>query len=210
MKRYFSFGAICLFLILTGCATRGNIDRGYNLSSMKDKGLVLFTVTHDKEEGSAFRNGGNIYSAVTFVNKTTSKETQRAMSNDFVTLIMNSDFEEVWGRIYAWELDVGHYELSAWSAAQNTGVGILTVTPELPLSHIGFDVLPGTVTYIGNIHGKLLWAKSIFGIELLAGGMPIAGNKADRDLAVFLKNYPQLIGKIDIKPLPSGPMLEDR
>ena len=209
MKQYLSLGAILFFLILGGCATSGNIDRGYNLSSLNDKGLVLFTVTHDKEEGW-FRNGSNIYSAVTFVNKTTSKKSQRAQSNDWGTLIMTSDIEGVWGRIYAWELDAGHYELSEWYAAQNTGVGIRTVAPELPLSHNSFEVLPGTVTYIGNIHGKLLWAKNTFGMDLLAGGIPLSGNEAKRDVALFLKNYPQLSGKVDIKPLPPGPLLEDR
>ena len=93
---------------------------------------------------------------------------------------------------------------------QNTGVGTRTVIPELPLSRNGFDVLPGTVIYIGNIHGKWLWAKSILGIDLLAGGIPICKNEAERDIPLFLKNYPELSGKIDIKPLPSGYLLEDR
>jgi len=210
MKHYISLGIICFFLILGGCGTSGNIDREYNLSLLNDKGLVLFTVTHDKEEGWTPRKGGNIYSAVTFVNKTTGKKTQRAQSNDWGQLIMTSDIEGVWGQIYVWELDAGHYEIYDWYAAQDTGLGIRTVIPELPLSHNGFDVLPGTVTYIGNIHGKLLWAKNIFGIDLLAGGIPTSKNEAERDVPIFLKNYPQLSGKIDIKPLPSGYLLEDR
>lgn len=112
MKQYFSLVIICFFFILAGCAP-GNIDRGYNLSSLNDKGLVLFTVTHDKVEGWGWnpRNGANIYSAVTFMN-TTSKETRRAQSIDWGVPIMTSNIEGVWGQIYAWEVDAGHYELS--------------------------------------------------------------------------------------------------
>ena len=210
MKHYINLGLICFFLILAGCATSGNIDREYNLSSVNDKGLVLFTVTHDKEEGWTPRKGSNIYSYVTFVNKTTNKKTQYAHSNAIVDLIPTSDIEGVWGKIYVWELDTGHYELYDWHAIQNTGVGTITVIPELPLSRNGFDVLPGTVTYIGNIHGKLLWAKNFLGIDILAGGIPISKNEAERDIPLFLKNYPQLSGRINIEPLPPGYLLEDR
>lgn len=119
-------------------------------------------------------------------------------------LISKSNFENVWGTLYVREFAVGRYQLSTWSLHQDTGLGINSFTPKQPPQPLTFEVRPGSITYIGNVHGNLLWRKNIFGIDLAAGAIIEVKNEADRDVNMILKDYPQLNGKVVITPLRTG------
>jgi len=193
-----------------GCQSTGNIDPKYELSAHQNTGLVLFSVSHDQDSSSLFRSGANIYLAIHFRNVITGERPPRAESNDWGSLMPpTSRFDNVRGRIYVREFAAGRYELWEWSLHQNTGVGINSFRSKQPPPSITFEVQPGSVTYIGNVHGALLWSKNIFGIDLVAGAIPQIRNEAERDVKMILKDYPQLDGKIVVTPLGTGAWLAE-
>lgn len=203
--------AAMLALVLTGCETTGNVPPGHDISAHRNSGLVLFSVTHDKDYKHLARRGANIRFSVTFRNVDKNIDTQPAFSNEMMALIVTSPFENVWGRVYVREFAAGRYELSGWRLEQNTGSGLITITAEKPPVPIAFEVRAGSVMYIGNVHGSLEWGKrKVLGfIELVSGVNPQIRNEADRDEKVILKDYPQLAGKIVVAPLPGGPWQGD-
>lgn len=201
---WLSLCAVLLTLALTGCATTGNVDPKYDPSAHTKTGLLIFSVTHDKDNNTLGRGGANVYLNIHFRNIDTGDTIPRAVSNDLGTLIPTTPFDNVWGTLYVREFAAGRYELSTWSLHQNTGVGINSFTPKQQPSPITFEVRPGSVTYIGNVHGNLLWGKNIFGIDLVAGAIPQVKNEAERDVSMVLKDYPQLNGRIVVAPIRTG------
>jgi hypothetical protein len=117
---------------------------------------------------------------------------------------LTSPFETVWRRVLVRELAAGRYEFHTWSAEQTTGVGTRSMTPKKAPPPLPFDVQPGSMTYVENLHADLLWGENIFGIALLGGAVPQVRNEAERDLKLALKDYPQLQGRIIVAPLPLG------
>lgn len=205
-----SLFAIILVIALVGCETTGNIEQKFDMASLKAGGLVLFSVTHDKDDEHAFRRGTNVKLFIKFSDLANGAELPRAFSNmETMTLMMTTPFEDVWGRVYVRNFAAGRYALSGWHVEQNTGVGIRSITPKSPPPPIPFEVQPGSVMYIGNVHGSLEWGKNVFGIDLLTGATPQIGNKFDRDVKLILKDYPELEGKIHAIPLRPGFWLSD-
>lgn len=202
---WLSICAALLIFALMGCTTTGNVDPKYDLSAHTNTGLLIFSVTHDADYNIFGRRGHNIYLAIYFRNIETGDTILRADSNDWGVLIPpTTPFGNVWGTLYVREFAAGRYELSTWSLHQNTGVGINSFTPKQPPFPITFEVRPGSVTYIGNVHGDLLWKKNFFGIDLVAGAIPQVKNEAERDVSMTLKDYPQLNGKIVVAPIHNG------
>lgn len=191
-------------LTLTGCASFGNVDSKYDPSAHPNTGLILFSVTHDKDNNSLFRKAGNIYLEIFFRNIDTGENTLRAVSNDWGSLIPTTPFDNAWGTLYVREFTAGHYELSSWGLHQDTGMAVNSFTPKQPPAPIAFEVRPNTITYIGNIHGSLLWGENMFGIDLVSGAIPQIKNEAQRDIKMILKDYPQFNDKISIAPLRTG------
>jgi hypothetical protein len=71
-----------LAFALASCATTGNISTKYNVSEPKNSGLVLFSVTHDKDAEFLFRRGTDIRFNVYFRNTDNNIEIPAAFSND--------------------------------------------------------------------------------------------------------------------------------
>ena len=205
-----------LALTLASCVTTGNISTKYDVSALKNSGLVLFSVTHDKNTEYFFRRGTDIRFNVYFRNTDNNIEIPAAFSNDTLALIVTSQFDAVWGRAYVREFAAGRYEVSGWSLEQGIGAKTRTTKPKKPLPPIAFDVKAGSVTYIGNVHGSLQWGRKMPMALNLIGGADLAGgviaeirSEYDRDAKVILEDYPQLADRIVVRPLPNGPWIED-
>lgn len=200
-------GALSLVAGLLGCESTGSLNpREAGSASAAGKAIVVFTVSHDKNDERLFENGGNVKFFVYFRNASGGNEMPRAFSNmETASIVMTSQFQDVWGRIFVRQVDPGRYELIKWEVLQDTGVGIRVVEPRSPPQPVEFEATPGSVKYLGNIHANLGWAKNPFGISILAGATPMLRNEAARDLPLVLAEYPALTGKIAIDPLPPGP-----
>jgi len=118
-------------------------------------------------------------------------------------------FEEVWGRYFVIELPAGRHALDGWYVEQNTGVEWNTVKPKGPVRPLVFEVSAGSVTYLGNVHGRLLWSKNVFGMDLMSGAMPEVRNEENRDLPVIFMEFPQLQGRVVVTPVTQGPWMPE-
>jgi len=206
--RWFLFALVLVGL--AACESTANIDKGLDASTQLDGGLVIFTVTHDKDTEHFGRSGGNVKLFVTLRDTVKGAELPRVFSNmETLSPVMTSPFDNVWGRYYVRQLPVGRYEFSGWTLEQNTGVGINTITPRKAPPPLTFEVAAGSVSYLGSIHGELVWGKNLFGIPLASGAVPQVRNEAERDLPLIWKEYPQLRGKVEIRLLPEGRWLID-
>lgn len=112
----------------------------------------------------------------------------------------DSDFTDADGIIFAKSLPIGKYELSRWSLA--TGVGLFIHPPKL--EPIEFEIIPGKITYLGNLHMNNSYGKNIFGIPLARGGIVSFADKEERDMKVFKEKAPKIILPIR-KQLPQMP-----
>lgn len=191
---------------LAGCETTGSVDRAVRPETLRQSGLVLFSVTHTLEKDSLVRRGGNVTFYVELRDLDSPRNLPSAFSTNLATLepVVHSSFEGWWGRVFVRELPVGRYALVGWSVLQNHVYSVREFRPKVAPPALTFEVTPGTVQYLGNVHGQLLWGRNPFGIDILAGAVPEVRNEADRDLAVILKDYPQLQGKVVVQPLATG------
>jgi len=198
-----------LMLALVGCQTTGNVSTQYDVSAGRNAGLVLFSVSHDKNKDHFLPRGADLKFSVDFRGVDNNTEIPAAFSHDTLAPLPTSAFDAVWGRVYVRELAAGRYELSGWSLQRDIGSNARIIKPKKPAVPIVFEVRPGTVTYIGNIHGRLVANKSLRGFDLSAGVFPQITNEAVRDMKVILKDYPQLAGKVVVASLRSGPWQAD-
>tara|TARA_R110001592_G_scaffold363395_1_gene687491 strand:+ start:4961 stop:6346 length:1386 start_codon:yes stop_codon:yes gene_type:complete len=197
-----------LTLALAGCQMTGNVSPKYDVAVSKNSGLVLFSVSHEKKkkDKSFFMDdAANMKFSVDFRSVDNNMDIPAAFSNDTLALVKTSAFDSVWGRVYVREFAAGRYELSGWSLQWSIGTDVRIIKPKKSPAPITFEVLPGSITYIGNMHGGLVLSKTPFGYDMSAGAFPQIRNEAERDITVILKDYPQLAGKVDFAPLRSGP-----
>ena len=198
--------AIMLTLALAGCQMTGNVSPKYDVTVSKNSGLVLFSVSHEKKKDKSFfrDHAADMKFSVDFRSVDNNMDIPAAFSNDTSALLKTSAFDSVWGRVYVREFAAGRYELSGWSLQWSIGTDIRIIKPKKSPAPITFEVLPGSITYIGNMHGGLVLSKTPFGYDMSAGAFPQIRNEAERDMTVILKDYPQLAGKVDFAPLRSG------
>ncbi|PKO81135.1 MAG: hypothetical protein CVU19_08555 [Betaproteobacteria bacterium HGW-Betaproteobacteria-13] len=197
--------ASLLMLALGGCQTTGNVSTGYDPGASKNSGLVLFSVSHDKNTEHFLPRGADLQFSVTFTSVDGTVKIPPALSNDTLALFPTTVFEAVWGNVYVREFPAGRYELSGWSLRRDIGTNARHINPQLPPPPIPFEVKPGSITYIGNVHAALVAVPSLRGFDINAGVEPQIRNEAERDMKAILKDYPQLAGKVLVAPLPSGP-----
>lgn len=210
MKRLWTlFFVTVATLALAACQTTGNVSPKYDETASRNSGLVLFSVSHDKNKELFLSRGADLQFSVDFRSLDNTIEIPAALSNDTLALFPTSAFDGVWGRVYVREFAAGRYELSGWSLKRDIGTNARFVRPEKPPVPIAFEVRPGSITYIGNVHGALVSSKSLRGFDISGGVVPQIRNEAERDLKEILKDYPQLAGKVVVAPLRGGPWQSD-
>lgn len=201
--------ALLAVAVLGGCETTSSLDPRQAEKLSPDKAVIVFTVSHDKDGQGFYQPGANVKFFVDMRDASRAKALPRGFSNmETLSPMMTSDLEDVWARIFVREVDPGRVEFTNWEVIQNNGpMGIRSYSPKVAPPPIVFEAKAGTVTYIGNLHARILWAKNPFGMSILAGALPEIRNEATRDLQPVYKDYPALQGKVVIQPMPTGPWL---
>lgn len=201
--------ALGLTGLMAGCASTGNIAPEALAKADPGKALVLFSISHDWGPPAPLGGrgmGGNVRLQVEISSPALPDQRIQVYSlvTDSLAMMVSSSFEGVWGRWYVRELPPGRYALSTWALSQDTGVGIRTFTPRVVPPELVFEVAAGSITYIGNIHARLGWGRSLLGMPVLAGGLPEVRDEATRDLPLIFRQYPMLEGKPVKALLPLG------
>lgn len=202
--------ALVIFGLLSGCETTGSVSKNTDPAALGSTGLVLFTVTHDKDNEHLLRRAADVKVFVELHDLDRGTALPRAFSNmETPYPIMSTPFDKVWGRFFVRELPAGRYAFTSWSGVQNNGVMTSTATLKKPPPPQAFIVSAGSVTYLGNLHGHLVWRKGMSGIDLLGAVAVEIRNEEERDLALILKDYPQLQGRVTVAPLRPGYWIAD-
>lgn len=205
------FWCFILSLLLSACAAMPNVDPAAVDTLGKDKAILIFTVTNDRGPAGIIAGtdfGGGVHLDLVFHSTALERGKFFAESKpeeEFSLRMRATPFETVWGRIYVQALPFGRYVLRDWEIAQLMGsLGTRSVSPRTPPPPLEFELVPGSVTYIGNIHAHLKWARNFLGMSLLDGGLVEIRNEAERDLGAVYVTYPMLKSRVEIRPLPLG------
>jgi hypothetical protein len=194
---------VLALLFVGGCETTSNVEKGFDPASSASTGFVVFTVTHDRGEG--LKTGANLKFFVNSRDVERGTPQARSFSNmEALSPLMTSEIEGTWGRIYVRQLAVGRYGFTDWELVQETGVGRRILTPRVRAAPLAFDVKQSQVIYLGCIHANVVWGSNVFGVPLAAGAVPEVRDEYARDVAIAIKNYPQLQGKVTRALLPLG------
>lgn len=207
MKRRHLCGGLLALAALAGCESTANLDARQAGQPAPDKAVVIFTVSHDRDPSSVFKRGANVKFFVELRDATRGQALPRVFSNmETLSPMMTSPFDDVWGRVFVREVEPGRIEFTTWEVLQDNGpLGTRVVQPRAQPTPIAFEVEAGTVTYIGNLHAELLWAKNPMRIDILAGAIPEVRHQPDRDLPRVYAEYPGLRGRVAVRPIASGP-----
>lgn len=188
-----------LVVALAGCASKG-IQSDFSLETAKTEGVVVFSVSHDLSGGrsakaifylnggSLAKNGGTLFSLPTV----------------FPGIPGGSDFEDEYGKLYALSLPTGHHRINSWQIVSGTGLRIFP--KEIP-DQLTFEVKPGEIKYLGNLHANLQSGKNVFGMTIVGNGFPEVRDRRTRDIELFEAKYPQFKDKTKIELLTLGPWI---
>jgi hypothetical protein len=181
---------------LAGCASK-SVPKDFSLDAAKESGMVVFSVSHDLA-------GGRGAKAISYFNGgPTEKNGHYVFSlQDVMGVPTGSDFEDSYGRVYALSMPAGHHAVTGWQITNGTGLRIIPKEAPTPL---GFDLAPGEVKYIGNLHATLATGKNIFRVTIVASGYPEVKDQRERDLPLFEEQFPQFKGRAVIGLLSQGP-----
>lgn len=195
-------------MVLAGCGTVKNVVQTYDITKNTSKGLILMSVTHDRGKATTFRGGSGIDLELMF---------REAATSEYMTWVENYDGdsvfgEEIEGKILAVELNSGWHQLM--------GLDFQQLQRKQKFSPINFDVKPGVVQYLGNIHVNFIWGASTMYVPVSIGiVVPIEyaapkgvkaffSDKSELDLNLVFDEYPQLKGKVEKALLRPGPWIQ--
>lgn len=182
--------------VLSACASK-SVPKEFSLDPAKGEGIAVFSVSHDL-------SGGRGAKAIFYFNGGPTRENGHYVFSlqDVLGVPTGSDFDDSYGRVYALSLPAGHHAVTGWQISNGTGLRLTSKGAPPPL---GFDLSPGEIKYLGNLHANLVIGKNIFRVTIVGDGHPEVRDLRDRDLPLFEEQFPQFKGKAVIGLLNQGP-----
>lgn len=198
----FRIALIIFSVYLSGCATvdKGYIDKNFIPEPKAGKAIFFGSVTQSRN----VLGGTNARFFINAVGKQSGSYVVRPKSlhnlligyGDFV-----SEFSDVDGNIFAFEVPAGEYQLHYW----NVDTGNTLIYPKAAPQPLMFEVNEGEVVYIGNVHMNYATGKNIIGLNITVDAIPEVKDNHRRDIERFLYKYKNFDeSKIVSKVLPSG------
>jgi len=192
----------CLLILAVGlgalgaCASK-SVPKEFSLDPAKGEGIAVFSVSHDLA-------GGRGSKAIFYFNGGPTGENGHYVFSlqDVLGVPTGSDFEDSYGRVYALALPAGHHAVTGWQISNGTGLRLTSKGAPPPL---GFDLSPGEIKYLGNLHAHLVTGKNIFRVTIVGDGRPEVRDQRDRDLPLFEEQFPQFKGRAVVGLLNQGP-----
>lgn len=201
-----ALGALLPVMFLAGCATP-NIDKDFEFSADKDTGLVVGSVTQDDVP-----NLNASYATFFFEDSHGDGHMVRSREQVVTRALIQAvnkapeDFSDAVGRLFAIELSSGNYKFVRWNMSDGNG----HFWPKKDPAPLEFTVERGKVSYIGNLHMKLVTGTNIIGQTRIADVLPVVSDKSDRDLPVFASRFPRLkADDVRKRVVLNGPWLSD-
>lgn len=190
---------VLVLAVLEGCGSM-NLEPDYDLAAHPGKGVVVISVTLDGDRDATFRPNRQL------------EIFGRELSSGRQVVwlgIRSSDFdfgEHALGTLLVREMEAGVAELRSSNLYIGGGGGSrLSIRTKRPPPVLSFEIKPGVVTYLGNVHTHLLWGESSRRGRVVVGYVPVIADQSERDLGFVYSRYPQFKGKAEKALLPLGP-----
>ncbi len=108
------------------------------------------------------------------------------------------------GRLVAYPLEPGEYELYSWTLYVDRAGGYGYVSPKNRPPPHSFKIQAGTITYLGGLHVNAILGPNTLGFDMVFGGDPDIRDRSDRDLSLLKSLYPTIAGWPIQKSVPDG------
>lgn len=172
--------------LLSGCAS---VPESIKATDKVDpqKGILLASVTIDDAPG--------VMDGWYFYKQKGSADEQRLDAVGLVWMTRPDDYptdKSKDGRLIALPVKTGEYELSNWMLYISQLGGFAQISPKTKPTPLTFNIQPGKITYLGNLHINTVSGKNIFGVEIPVGGDPIITNNQNIDFNLLKAKYPNL------------------
>lgn len=197
MKKAEKFLAGLLVLLLAGCAAK-SVQRNFDLDEDNGKGLVIISVSHDLVGSRGM--AGTFY--MDRKGPMADMKMLRTLGEAFPGIVKGSQFKDSYGQVLVLALTPGKHSIDSWRAARQAGYEI---TPTVEPPPLEFDVVGGSIQYLGNLHLNMESGKNLVGLTVIADAHPEVRDMRARDLALVERIYPQFKDRIVINLLPMGP-----
>ncbi|MEJ8847155.1 hypothetical protein [Variovorax rhizosphaerae] len=187
---------VLLASALSACAVQ--VARDANPEDDPNNGVVVFSVSHDRESGSRAK-------AIVYLDEgTLSTAGSAALQSSNYPIPGGNDFEEVQGRLYVLSLPAGDHQFSSWVIA-DSGTG-QRIVPGKGAQVLRFRVDGGKIKYLGNLHASVESGRGdVAGASKAVNGAIEVKDEQERDGKVLLEKYPQYAGKVGKDLLRMGP-----
>ena len=181
--------------LLLGCAGP-QVAKEATAESIKDRGIVVVSVTHDAETG---RRASAVF-VVDQQAKTMETRVLRSVEQ-VMGIPKGSDFEEERGRVYVLDVEPGVHSVDSWQSAGES----VRIAPRNAPAPLRFEVKAGEVVYIGNLNLNHTTGRNLFGMSVVAGALPEVRDRRELDLAIAERKVPSIQGRVQVRLLPLGP-----
>lgn len=193
---------LAVFLLsaaLLGCAGP-QVAKDASLESIKGRGVVVVSVTHDAETGRRSR-------AQFVIDRGTGSFEPRLLRSreDVLGIPKSSDFDEVHGRVYVLDFEPGIHSVDGWQSAGEA----IRIAPRNAPQPLTFEVKAGEVIYIGNLNLNHVSGRNLFGMSVVAAAFPEVRDQRDLDLSIAEAKVPSIKGRAQVRLLPLGPWSVD-
>jgi hypothetical protein len=85
----------------------------------------------------------------------------------------------------------------------------LRIVPAKNLPPLTFEIEPGSVVYLGDLHGMTQAGRNLLGMKVTGDGYPQVRDCHQRDIEILYNKYPQFRGKVRQQLLPLGPWVPE-
>ncbi len=194
-----------VLILLVGCSTTGQLMPGVPISLDADTGVVVFSLTHDRGKSTVTRGGSGLIFRLNAVEWATGERFEWVLDSSSLSPFIET--EGIEGGVFVIRLNPGYHEL----------IGFNKRVERTPWKPVGFDVKPGQVLYLGNIHLGLTWKTGTYDMPV-GGGVLIprsiwmidkvdakVSDRSERDSPLVEEGYQGLKGRIGKQLLPAGP-----
>ena len=170
------------------------------ISALSKRGAIAFFFVRDKKTGIEFEMSSN-NTTKDFIKQPVKTNTKRVAYKSIIdnesedaSFALSSGIESTHnqvGRVLAYELEPGMYEISKWKVVTAGGVDFANFDSEHQ-PPITFEVKSGEVSYLCNCHINVDMGEDIFGLAVEDDAEAEIYDKMQRDMQYVDEQYPNL------------------
>jgi len=170
------------------------------ISALSKRGAIAFFFVRDKKTGVEFEMSSNNTTKDTIkqpVKTNTKRVAYKSIidnTSEDASFALSSGIESTQnqvGRVLAYELEPGMYEISKWKIVTAGGVDFANFDSEHQ-PPITFEVKSGEVSYLCNCHINVDMGEDIFGLAVEDDAEAEIYDKMQRDMQYVDEQYPNL------------------